>query len=338
MKFIEYFKRIIVLFSLITLSSCMRIDKSRESVAISFTPITPTNSKFTSKAPSTGPISGLTYNTDDSFGSFAFKGSDLYIPESMIHYFPATQTWHADIPYYWPADGSSLTVLSYSPFSIEASVTCTDPNVGIIITDHDVLVEKDTDVMVADVVSASSNTSNAGYNGIPTIFRHKLAHIDDVVFKLKDNYRLGDDVTGDKKITVKDVRFHGMHHKGSYQQTPEKWTCSQDTVTMVWTFTDNNPLENSTITTPRPLNNNVDYLFLIPQSTTDVTMRIVYDVETYNGSEYVSETVVKKINISSGHTAYEVNKKYTYTITIGLDEILWAPTVEGWQAKSGSVD
>lgn len=57
---------------------------------------------------------------------------------------------------------------------------------------------------------------------------------------------------------------------------------------------------------------------------------------TISGTGVATETVVKTVDLRSGnHTSWGVNQKVTYNVTIGLNEILFAPTVVGWEETSG---
>lgn len=57
---------------------------------------------------------------------------------------------------------------------------------------------------------------------------------------------------------------------------------------------------------------------------------------TIGGTGVATETVVKTVDLYSGnHTSWGVNQKVTYNVTIGLNEILFNPTVVGWEETSG---
>ncbi len=56
---------------------------------------------------------------------------------------------------------------------------------------------------------------------------------------------------------------------------------------------------------------------------------------TVSGEGVATETVVKTLDFKTdAHTAWKQNTKVTYSITIGLKEITFAPTVVGWDSES----
>ena len=46
---------------------------------------------------------------------------------------------------------------------------------------------------------------------------------------------------------------------------------------------------------------------------------------------YSDETVVQSFNIHSATQSWNINKKYSFTITVDLNQIYWAPSVEDWE-------
>lgn len=57
---------------------------------------------------------------------------------------------------------------------------------------------------------------------------------------------------------------------------------------------------------------------------------------TISGTGVATETVEKTVDLySANHTSWGVNQKVTYNVTIGLNEILFNPTVVGWEETSG---
>ena len=68
-----------------------------------------------------------------------------------------------------------------------------------------------------------------------------------------------------------------------------------------------------------------------PSSTTDYTIEVVYTIKTTEASTVTTETVTKYIKASEIYgEKWEINKKYTCTLTFSLNEILWDPAVENW--------
>ena len=68
-------------------------------------------------------------------------------------------------------------------------------------------------------------------------------------------------------------------------------------------------------------------------------MQITYDiVTTYTGTP-VTETVTVSKKLSEIFTtpaSWEAGKKYTLTITLSMNEILWDPAVADWASGTGT--
>ena len=85
-----------------------------------------------------------------------------------------------------------------------------------------------------------------------------------------------------------------------------------------------------------------DYRILLPHTFADTElMQITYDIVTdYTGTP-VTETVTVSKKLSEIFTettpaSWVAGKKYTLTITLSMNEILWDPAVENWTAGTGS--
>lgn len=234
-------KKWIIVAALATaiLASCtkneVRVDAPDQ--AISFTTAVGANS---TKA----MIDGTRYgDTAPSFGTQAWyvagtgtfpTGADVYIPHSEVSYQP-TSAWTTATPYYWPSAGS-LTFISYSPYTeLEDAVTF-DTTDGITIANWDVLggtseANQAVDVMVADIISGQTansangvNGNQSNYNGVPTVFRHKLSQIVGFNFKTDIDYANGHDgnigsefVVGDKRFFLTGIQINDVHSKGTYE-------------------------------------------------------------------------------------------------------------------------
>ena len=85
-----------------------------------------------------------------------------------------------------------------------------------------------------------------------------------------------------------------------------------------------------------------DYRILLPHAFADTElMEITYDIITnYTGTPVTEEvTVSKKLSEIFKETtpaSWQAGKKYTLTITLSLNEILWDPAVEEWATGTGA--
>ena len=308
-------------------------------------------------------VTGESYPTGATFGSYAYyhegnftgKGN-LYIDNAEIKYdgnsTPAT--WHADKKYYWPKDGSKLTFYAYSPYSISAvpagattsPVTCSVDK-GVKISDWDVKTNSTVDVLVADVAKDKTANETGTYVGVPTVFRHKLTQIAGFTVKTKEAYS---DVT----FTIKSISIKNAKYKGTYEN--EVWTAADDKTAYEWykstaasatSYTISNS-ETEVAIEPNSLpaddNNTNKYLLVLPQVFTanEQQLEIVYNID--NGTFKYDVTATKDLkDITDGSTTptatvWEKNKKVSYTITIGLDVILWNPNVVDWDPISGTIE
>ena len=321
------------------------------------------------KASTKGMIDGTNYKTTyPSFGTAAYynatgttfpTSSSPYIPESEVKYSDTALGWTTETPYYWPKNGA-LTFFSYSPWTTLNTLTTIDETNGVVITGYDVDANQAVDVMVADAVTCSSNDTaydgegSGPYKaGVKTVFRHKLAQIVDVKFQSNNNYKHDPIQAGDKQFFINYVKVNNYKQKGTYTSTnsvssttlgswsdidgAKNYTFFEETTSCDKEFTSTATSANSIIN---------GYLLLLPQSFTasDATeFEIKYTIRSFWGtgaSEYSDDVVTVHIPfhqaLATALTANTIsmNKKYTFTFTVGLDQIYWAPSVENWGTES----
>ena len=77
------------------------------------------------------------------------------------------------------------------------------------------------------------------------------------------------------------------------------------------------------------------YLLVRPQTfaaSDTKKIEITYVIRSYtSASAFSDETVVQSFNIYSATQSWGINKKYSFTITVDLNQIYWAPSVENWE-------
>ena len=372
-------KKWIIVAALATaiLASCtkneVRVDAPDQ--AISFTTAVGANS---TKA----MINDTAYPNSETFGTYAYYlpagqnwaanagNAKLYIPESEVRYTDNIVNegcdWTTTTPYYWPSAGS-LTFFSFSPWSINTSVECNTTN-GIKITGWDVDANQTVDVMVADVAedktANETNPGGVGYNGVPTVFRHKLSQI--VAFKFNTDKDYTNDngdgtwAAGDKQIVVTGISINSIATKGTFTSGPNpsvtsigNWTEQSEDNTYTWyedaagTTIEYNVSSYATAVTPNQALATNGYLLVLPQTFGDTeTITLKYTIKTYNGTGWVDDKVTKTIKLkdihaasgaATGSEAFEMNKKITYNFTIGLNQIYWAPSVVDWESESHDI-
>lgn len=366
---------IVAAFASAILAGCtkneVRVDMPDQ--AISFTTAVGANS---TKA----MIGDTAYPTDETFGTYAYYlptgqtwsgnagDAKLYIPQSEVKYTAAPSTsgynWTTETLYYWPSAGS-LTFFSFSPWSINTSVECNTTN-GIKITGWDVDANQTVDVMVADVAedktANETNPGGVGYNGVPTVFRHKLSQIVAFKFNTDKDYTKGHGdgtwAAGDKQIVVTGIRINSIATKGTFISGLNTsgtelgdWTGHDVDKNYIWYSSDvtggttiiydGTPSSYTTAVTPNQAPATNGYLLVLPQTFGDTeTITLNYTIKTYNGTDWVNDEVTKSIKLKDIHAAsgaFEMNKKITYNFTIGLNQIYWAPSVVNWEEESHDV-
>lgn len=310
------------------------------------------------KASTKALIDGNNYDTGVPFGSVAYFQStpaSLYIPLSKVSYTDGTPEgyWSTATTYYWPKTGK-LTFYSYSPFSYaEDPYSEINPTVsenGLTFTDYSVKDHQETDLMVADPkkdMTASGTTSNGGTwaKGVPTIFHHMLAQIKNITFQTVDGTSAAKDYTnghtdetwvaGDKKFVINQVDIKNFYETGTLVAGATNTWNSTVSVTDSYTYYNGTAEFGKTATSTKNTN---EYYLVLPQDLTagGQKLYIKYTIKSYNGSEWVDEEVevTKDFKDIITDAKWEMNKKYTINIKIGLNQIYWDPKVESWEEKS----
>lgn len=307
---------------------------------------------------------GAAFETNKHFFSYAYflkKGdtwdvnhadAKAYIDKAVITYEHGAGEskgyWAAANSYYWPKQGS-LTFFAWTDNTIHdptsnptpsiagdgASVSCAH-DTGIKITNYSVKDNLNKDILVAEIAKDKKNNESATgtwKQGVPTVFRHALAKVEFKVNK-KMAYQ---DVT----FKVKSITLNNVFTKGTFtQDSPaEDWGWSAQTEPDKLTvFTGN--MEVTKTAEPAPADFDklppiaTDYSIVLPQTFNDdnPTLTIVYDIITNYTGEKVIETVSDTKDLKDIYkNDWECNKKYVLGITLGLNEILWDPSVEGWE-------
>lgn len=249
----------------------------------------------------------------------------LFIKAATISY-NGTAWKDADNSYYWPKNGK-LTFLSWTldKNSLDlpegASAKCDQTN-GVQITGFNLSDTSQDNLMVADVAAdKTANENEYNYTGVPTLFRHKLCKVKCVVAAGANNPE-------GTTISVESLTFGNIAQKGDYVQFPvdpdKEWK----------NLTGRTPVgfdvPSTGIVKEGSVESNV--LFFIPQTFEDTQLvTITYTVTDNAGiATPYTQTIALNNTAIFGTTGWEMNKSYTLTITIGLEEILWDPAEEPW--------
>lgn len=318
----------------------------------------------------TAPLTkATTYGTDNKFYSFAYLvqgyGSNwadnsstaaTFIDHALISY--NDNKWKAATAYYWPKDANSkLTFFAWGDGTPAPALTMGDCSntTGIVFVDYNVAVTKNKDLMVAKIAAdQKSNTTsvNPPYGqdgvtqGVPTLFYHVLSSL---VIQAKTDKAYADYTFKVKSITFNDVCVKGTYVQGvNTQYLPtgapvlgggaynDVWTADVGTAETLNLYTasdaDGTLIVNDGSSNTTPLDNTnstgSEYTIMLPHTLADYeTVTIVYTVHNGSALEEVKNTVKLNTIFTEG---WLPGKKYTLTITLSLNEILWDPAVEVW--------
>lgn len=288
---------------------------------------------------------GQTWDSDYSSGSAYIADADIYYHKTPNY------EWKAEKTYYWPKQGS-LTFFAWSTYTTskaslnEATVSCTQAK-GIQVDAFDITKNKNVDFLVAEVAKDKKanetqhedGSGNTWATGVPTVFKHALSKL---VFKVvtvkggtKYNYT-SDNVT----FTVKSIKLKGVNNKLAYSQD---WQNASTASKHTWT--DPDPaveIEVPVFTGSQVASNKEtelslgpdDYSIVIPQGTFDPddVIEIVYDITTkFTGTDVTETVTISDKKLSEVYTTgWAPGNEYTLTIKLGIDEVLWDPTLDGW--------
>lgn len=297
--------------------------------------------------------SGQTWDSKYSSGSAYIADADIYYHNTAPNY-----EWKAEKTYYWPKQGS-LTFFAWSTYTTTkasltgATVSCTQAK-GIQVDKFDIEQNKNVDFLVAEVAKDKKanetqhvdGSGNTWATGVPTIFKHALSRLVFKVVTVKGgaNYNY---TTDNVTFTVKSIKLKGVNNNLAYSQD---WQSGNTASKHTWTdpvpaveidvpvFTGEYIASNSaTALTPAA----GDYSIVIPQSfDDDDVLEIIYEIKTeFISGHPVTETVtINDKKLSEIYTAkWEPGMEYTLTIKLGIDEVLWDPTLVDW-AVGTSVD
>ena len=175
-----------------------------------------------------------------------------------------------------------------------------------------------------DLMTATSEPNLSG-DAAPTVemnFGHELS-------RLKFTVKAEDGVTA----TVTNAKLYGVIYKADYSS-------SDNTCTNPYKYSDTNTKFTYTSDeTPQPLpSEGIDNLFsdilIIPN---DNLEGVVFEL-TYYYDEYSQVPTTKKIMVKTDLTPnWEKGKNYTYTVTIGPNNIQFQPIVTPWNHSTGGI-
>ncbi len=290
---------------------------------------------------STKAVSG--FSEDNHFFSFAYyleKGKTWdadknvaveYLKNAEISYDTANQCWkNPTTSYYWPKAGT-LTFFAWSDNTpspiVDTETTVSCDKEGIKFSGYSIMKNVNKDLLVADIAKdqSSNTTSFEGNNGhtwkqgVLTQFRHIQSYL---IFNVKTE----SDYAG-VTFKVKSITLNGVEVKKDYSQATGWSSATKNGSFPVFTG------DTQVTSTGVDLTPNVDdYKYVLPQNLDNTQkLEIEYTITTNYGVEAVQNVRIEKSLNDLYPNNWEAGKKYTLTITFGLEEILWAPDVVDWE-------
>ena len=313
----------------------------------------------TTKA-STTPVYGLltgTYPTTVSFGVWGwYSEAASYDAAAAVPYMTNVEVaynannhndketengaWEPVTPYYWPKNGK-LTFDAYSPIEL-TGVSC-DKATGLTIENYSVptTLANQIDVLYSTRAYDKTNasyTSGTTYEGVDIAFNHALSAVAFTIKAADDDYPVGTiklqsiTVTADSKGTFTQnigstpswkveksganyVIWEAADYENSLEVEEDAKTAGQTSIVLPQEFKSS----EAVITVKYYIKNGQENPLL------QTAIFKLYDSVNQSGKEGDAAVTVDK---------WEMGKIYTYNLTIGLQGIYFAPTIDSWDNVS----
>lgn len=248
--------------------------------------------------------------------------------------------WAPATPYYWPKEGF-LSFAAYSPFGVIGDVTY--GAAGLSVVGHTVSTNtaEHVDFMYAPRVYNRNSSTEEGddddskykYDGVNILFEHAMSSI---VFKVARK----SGIDANTKITLKKITLTKPSLKADFKETitdgatydaSPKWSnwSSEDDIVAYYNATGTQLTESLV----EYVNNTDDDIILIPQTLTDNVKVVLEYTITNPGSHDLDQ--VSEIQLNTHTPAWGMGTRYTYNITIGMEEIIFDPAVTPWTDATG---
>ena len=338
-----------ILAAIALLSACAKVEtapSSPDGMAISFSPVL---GSVRTKAGTAQPTQNFTFishawylpdgkNWEDDKA----EAEPYIVNERITGFYDSGYLWKpADgTTYYWPR-GGSLTFLSYTCVSEDQSTiydglfTGTDNGTvridktdGLTITDFTNYITGD--LLVADI----EKDKRAGLNGVPTVFRHKLAKVSIHVSKEKteDNY------------TITKISFTNIYHTATYSRggyPDDEWSKRKNFTSYNMAPSSGSQSENFEVPAkPGLYASNLiipQNLLATGQNETDGPRNIPQIIISYTKNGEAPTDIVRNLE-DLGTNYWDKGKEYKYYITFGSGDnpINFSGSIGEWKDEDNS--
>lgn len=273
-------------------------------------------------------VFGLYYQSGDFAGWESTSGSTVYIDGAEFRYdkdiddsTEGSGAWISSPVYYWQKTGR-MTFAAWSPFSVRDAVSYGAD--GLAVKDFSTGKDGQVDLMYSDRIydKSSSIGSSAKYDGIDIVFHHALASLR-FIAKAQDG--------ASYNVRLDRVVLYGFGRQGTFKENisetvPKEYSSAPSWESLTDSYTQSDSLAVSG-----------DSAFIIPQEITkEVKMRVYYSIQI--GSATFVPTVSQDISLNGNKVAgttdviaeWEIGKRYTYNLTLGLQQIRFSVNVGNW--------
>ncbi len=315
------------------------------------------------------PVNGK-YSTSENFRVYAVQhigdfqgwaadGTQLYLNNLEVSYSASIEGttkggWKPSYPVYWPkTENAKLTFAAYSPSEAsEFSPTYNEYGLSLTGFTPKSNVAEQYDLMYSsrsynrtastnELISGTGHTTSS-YDGVDILFHHALSSIN---FKAKTAANYSNTEIKIQKITINNAYTEANFNENitnevtnesapywSNFQTPTNYVVYNGETSLSTTATDllGSPallipqkMDGTDASSPQEIKVTVKYTIKVGEGTAVDQTGVVSFVDGNHGDYFTDGT--NKIK------AWEMGKRYTYTISIGLNNIIYfSPEVDSW--------
>lgn len=290
-------KRIFTYIAMLLVAAGCTLDQKREydpDMQLCFQPVmqVPTKVDLKDNYPAGQPfsVSAWTLDKELSWSENAAE-ADMYLSGATV-IVNDNDVWSLPDKELWPSRDKRLTVIGYSPVeafgecSVEKGATCT----------YDIMTGQD-DLLYTEPQTDLDKVECGGTMIMP--FYHALSQM---------NFEVKNRVRKEEEIIVKSIKVDGVKHCGSFTSLPTPEWETEDSETQLVFF------EGAEMTTNNPSEIGQTWNMIPQLLDTKVTVEYEYRTASNTGFTQTLKTCDLNTNLKPG-------RRYTYTITVGIDEV-----------------
>lgn len=300
-----------------------------------------------------GELTGAAYPVGEKFNVYGvwhsgdFTGwasSSLYMDDVQTQYDDTYNGWRPLDRHYWPKNGK-MTFAAYSPSDVNAAAHYYGA-AGLTLVGFQVEADakNHVDVLYSErsynKVKAAADNVNTPYDEVDIDFLHALSSIQFTAKTAAD--------FGTTEIKLKNISVYGVNSKADFvenvdETTPGTYEANPTWInhasyaqvvdkTAAYVYYDN--AAGQTLTDAKWVMNGVANqtdLICLPQ-TLPATAKVVvtYSINPPGAATPAIDITLETTLDALSTDVWEPGKRYTYNLTIGLDEIYFAPEVTDW--------